>query len=85
MEGHGHEEEHVEVMINSPVVDSHLHDPGFSWDELREVMFGLEHVASEFFWNAVFIAATFLFTKAVALRKIHKYVDDKHGIEHDKY
>jgi hypothetical protein len=51
-------------------------------DELLEVMFGFEHVVAEFFWNAVFIVATLLFTKAVALRKIHKYVDDKHGVRH---
>ncbi len=49
-----------------------------------EVTFGLEHMISEFFWNAVFILATFLITKAVALRKIHKYVDDKHGVKHKK-
>jgi hypothetical protein len=47
-------------------------------------MFGFEHVVAEFFWNAVFIVATLLFTKAVALRKIHKYVDDKHGVKHKK-
>jgi hypothetical protein len=53
-------------------------------EHLFEVMFGIEHVIAEFFWNAVFILVTFLITKAVALRKIHKYVDDKHGIRHKK-
>jgi hypothetical protein len=53
-------------------------------DSLLEVVFGFEHVIAEFFWNAVFILATFLVTKAVALRKIHKYVDDKHGVAHNK-
>ncbi len=54
-------------------------------NELLEVMFGLEHVIAEFFWNGVFILATYLFTRAVALRKIHKYVDDKHGVKHEDY
>ena len=53
-------------------------------NSIIEVTFGLEHMISEFFWNAVFILATFLITKAVALRKIHKYVDDKHGVKHKK-
>lgn len=65
--------------------EEHGSEPGFNFEELYEVMFGIEHIASEFFWNLVFIAGTFLFTKAVALRKIHKYVDDKHGVSHDKY
>jgi hypothetical protein len=62
--------------------DDHDHE---GLDGLWEVMFGFEHVIAEFFWNAVFILATFLFTRAIALRKIHKYVDDKHGTKHDKY
>lgn len=79
MEDHDHE---AEVTL---VDTEHVHEAGFSFEELTEVMFGAEHVASEIFWNLVFIGLTFLFTKAVALRKIHKYVDDKHGISHDKY
>ena len=62
--------------------EDHSHE---GLDGLWEVMFGFEHVVAEFFWNAVFILATFLFTRAIALRKIHKYVDDKHGTKHDKY
>jgi hypothetical protein len=61
--------------------DDHAHS---GIDGLLEVMFGFEHVVSEFFWNAVFILATFLITKAIAFRKIHKYIDDKHGVEHEK-
>jgi hypothetical protein len=91
--GHSHDEPVVEpaiaeetgVVLESPIVDSH---EGHSHDGLSglwEVMFGFEHVIAEFFWNAVFILGTFLFTRAVALRKIHKYVDDKHDIKHDKY
>jgi hypothetical protein len=60
-----------------------MHEHGI--EELFKVMFGLEHVIAEFFWNGVFILATYLFTRAVALRKIHKYVDDKHGMKHEKY
>lgn len=62
----------------------HEHDHESILDSIIEVTFGLEHMISEFFWNAVFILATFLITKAVALRKIHKYVDDKHGVNHEK-
>jgi hypothetical protein len=62
----------------------HDHESHSQLDGLLEVMFGFEHVVAEFFWNAVFIVATLLFTKAVALRKIHKYVDDKHGVKHKK-
>lgn len=57
----------------------HEHD---SLEPLLEVMFGFEHVVAEFFWNAVFIIATFAFTKALAFRKVHKYIDSKHGIDH---
>ena len=62
----------------------HEHEHESILDSIIEITFGLEHVVSEFFWNAVFILATFLITKAVALRKIHKYVDDKHGVKHKK-
>jgi hypothetical protein len=62
----------------------HSHESGFSVEELFEVMFGLEHVISEFFWNVVFILGTFVITKAVTLRKVHKYIDDKHGVSHKK-
>jgi hypothetical protein len=88
-EGHTHEE----VAVLEPAVQEnttlqveeiiHVHEHS-GLDSLFEVMFGFEHVVAEFFWNAVFILATLLFTKAVALRKIHKYVDDKHGVRHKK-
>lgn len=52
-------------------------------DELLEVMFGTEHVIAELFWNIIFGITVYLFSKAVALRKIHKYVDSKHGVTHD--
>ena len=53
-------------------------------DDLLEVMFGLDHVIAEFFWNAVFLGVGFAISKARALRKIHKYIDDKHGVIHQK-
>lgn len=53
-------------------------------EHLFEVMFGLDHILAEFFWNAVFLIGTYVFAKARTLRKIHKYVDDKHGIDHEK-
>jgi hypothetical protein len=54
-------------------------------EHLMEVMFGLEHVLSEFFWNAVFAVLVLTFSKARALRKIHKYIDNAHQLEHEKY
>ena len=95
--GHNHDEPAVEpaiaeetgVVLESPAVDSHEghgHE-GHSHeglDGLWEVMFGFEHVMAEFFWNAVFIVATYFVTKGIALRKAHKYIDGKHGVTHDK-
>ena len=52
-------------------------------DHLFEVMFGAEHVIAEFFWNGVFVLATYLITKARTLRNAHKYIDEKHGIVHE--
>lgn len=90
---HGHDEELLEeaiepnapepVMLDNTVDRSHGHEHS-GIDGLLEVMFGFEHVVAEFFWNGVFILTTFLITKAFALRKIHKYVDDKHGVKHKK-
>jgi hypothetical protein len=51
---------------------------------LFEVMFGYEHVVAEFFWNGVFVLATYAFGKARGLRAIHQYIDKKHGIEHEE-
>ena len=62
----------------------HGHETEFNVNELIEVMFGLEHVISEFFWNAVFLLIGFGVSRAIALRKIHKYIDEKHGITHEK-
>jgi F0F1-type ATP synthase membrane subunit b/b' len=53
--------------------------------ELFEVMFGLEHVVAEFFWNAVFAVALLAISKSRVLKKIHKYIDEKHEVTHDKY
>jgi hypothetical protein len=54
-------------------------------NELFEVMFGLEHVVAEFFWNIVFAVALLAISKSRVLKKIHKYIDDKHEVSHDKY
>jgi hypothetical protein len=61
-----------------------MHSGETLFDTILEVTFGLEHMVSEFFWNAVFLLVGFAVSKAVALRKIHKYIDDKHGVEHQK-
>jgi len=54
-------------------------------NSLLEVTFSIDHIVAEFFWNAVFAVIVYLFSKARTLRKIHKYVDDKHGIKHKEY
>jgi len=53
-------------------------------ETIMEVTFGLEHMVSEFFWNAIFLIVGYAVSKAIALRKIHKYIDDKHGVKHQK-
>ena len=53
-------------------------------EELFDVMFGAEHIVAEIFWNAVFALAVYLFAKARTLRKVHKYIDNKHGISHEE-
>jgi hypothetical protein len=53
-------------------------------DGLWEVMFGFEHVVAELFLNSLFLLVGFGVSRAIALRKIHKYIDDKHGIAHEK-
>ncbi len=65
-------------------VDEHAHGGESLLDTIVEVTFGLEHMVSEFFWNAVFLLVGFAVSKAIALRKIHKYIDDKHGVTHQK-
>jgi hypothetical protein len=72
-----HDHEHLEEA-------SHAHEHGEGLEGLWEVMFGFEHVVAEFFWNAVFVTATFFITRGIALRKAHKYIDDKHGVTHDE-
>lgn len=54
-------------------------------ENILDVVFGIDHIIAEFFWNAVFALAVFAFSKARALRKIHKYIDDRHEVKHDKY
>lgn len=54
------------------------------FEEIVEITFGLEHVVAEFFWNAIFLLVGFAVSRAVALRRIHKYIDDKHGLTHEE-
>lgn len=72
------------VNVVSEIHDEHEHDGGDVLSTIMEVTFGLEHMVSEFFWNAVFLIVGYAVSKAIALRKIHKYIDDKHGVSHDK-
>lgn len=64
-------------------VDEHQHGTS-GFDSLFEVVFGIDHIIAEFFWNGVFLLIGFAISRAVAWRKIHKYIDDKHGVEHQK-
>lgn len=70
--------------VVNEIHDEHAHDGGEILATIVEVTFGLEHMVSEFFWNAVFLVVGYAVSKAIALRKIHKYIDDKHGVTHNK-
>ena len=52
------------------------------WTEFINVAFDAAHMLAEFFWNIVFVLATYLITKARALKTAHKYIDEKHGVSH---
>ncbi len=54
-------------------------------ENLLDVVFGIDHIIAEFFWNAVFAIAVLLASKSKALSRIHKYIDDRHEVKHDKY
>jgi hypothetical protein len=54
-------------------------------NNLFDVVFGIDHIIAEFFWNGVFALVVYGLSKAQALRKIHKYIDDRHDVKHDKY
>jgi hypothetical protein len=52
-------------------------------ENILDVVFGIDHIIAEFFWNAVFAVVIFVVSKAKAKRSLHKYIDNKHGIKHD--
>lgn len=52
--------------------------------DIIDVVFGLDHIIAEFFWNGVFLLATYAFAKARTLKKVHKYIDERHGVSHDE-
>jgi hypothetical protein len=54
-------------------------------ESLFEITFSPDHIIAEVFWNAVFALVVFGLSKARALRKIHKYIDDKHDLKHEEY
>jgi hypothetical protein len=62
--------------------EEHAHEDETILDTIIEITFGIEHMAAEFFWNAVFLIVGYGVSKAIALRKIHKYIDEKHGVTH---
>jgi len=97
-EDHGHEDHdhgseevvtHAEEPLVEPVVGhddhaGHAHEGETVLDTIIEITFGIEHMAAEFFWNVVFLLVGFVVSKAIALRKIHKYIDEKHGVTHEE-
>ena len=97
MDSHDHDE-HEEVSVetemltdvgveNSPeIMETSIHDDHehSGLDGLLEVMFGFEHVVAEVFWNTVWLGAAFAIGRIIAFRKVHKYIDDKHGVTHHK-
>ena len=64
--------------------EDHAHEGETLLQTIVEVTFGVEHMFAEFFWNAVFLIVGFAISKAITLRKIHKYIDDKHGVTHEE-
>jgi hypothetical protein len=54
-------------------------------ESLLDVTFSPDHIIAEVFWNGLFALVVFGVSKARALRKIHKYIDDKHDIKHEEY
>ena len=92
-EDHDHESEEVVTHAEEPLVEpvvgdddhaGHAHEGETVLDTIIEITFGIEHMAAEFFWNAVFLLVGFAISKAIALRKIHKYIDEKHGVTHEE-
>lgn len=72
------------ISVVNDIHDEHAHDGGDILSSILNVTFGFEHMVAEIFWNAVFVLIGFAFSKAIALRKIHKYIDDKHGVTHEE-
>jgi hypothetical protein len=65
-------------------MDDHGHEEHSGLEKLFEVMFGFEHVVAEIFWNTVWLGMAFAIGRFIAFRKVHKYIDDKHGVAHEK-
>jgi hypothetical protein len=84
-----HSEEVIEpgvpepVMLENTVEREHAHEHS-GLEGLWEVMFGFEHVVAEFFWNGIFLLIGFVASRAISWRKIHKYIDDRHGVSHNR-
>ena len=53
-------------------------------EDILGVVFGIDHIIAEFFWNGIFAVVVFLFSKAKAKRSLHKYIDQKHGVTHQE-
>jgi hypothetical protein len=82
-EEHGHGEQVTELSTTTEVVNHSDHGHS-GLDGLVEVMFGWEHVLAEVFWNTVWLGAAFAIGRLVTFRRVHKYIDDKHGVKHEE-
>ena len=54
-----------------------------------QIAFDPNHIVAELIWNIVFdlliISVGYgIIIKKIILPKIHKYIDDKHGVKHQK-
>jgi hypothetical protein len=62
-------------------MEEHEHE---DTNKLLDTMFGFEHLVAEMFWNTIWLGVAFAVGRLVAFRKVHKYIDEKHGVSHNK-
>lgn len=68
----------------------HGHEGMSILEEAWSVFSDPAHIMAEIGWNIIFdlLIITLgygIIIKKIVLPKIHKYIDDKHGVEHEEY
>ena len=53
-------------------------------EDIWSIIFEPAHIAAEIFWNGLFFGVGYLASRIRSFKKIHKYIDDKHGVTHEK-